>query len=101
KHRSIENSQFRRGMGCPHCYNTGYRGRIGVFELLEINGAMANALRDNSVRKFNDAAHSHANYRPLGASALDFAIEGITTLEEVLRVSAQVEDESLADIAEK
>lgn len=100
KSRSIDNSRFRRGSGCPHCYNTGYRGRIGVFELLEINGAMANALRDNSVRQFNDAAHSHPNYRPLGASALDFALEGITTLDEVLRVTAQVEDESLADIAE-
>lgn len=100
KNQIVEHSRFRRGSGCPHCYNTGYRGRIGVFELLEINGAMANALRDNSVRQFNDAAHSHPNYRPLGASALDFAIEGITTLDEVLRVSAQVEDESLADIAE-
>lgn len=100
KGRNIENARFRRGLGCPHCYNTGYRGRIGVFELLEINAAMANALRDNSVRNFNDAAHSHSHYRPLGACALDFALEGITTLDEVLRVTAQVEDESMADIAE-
>ena len=61
---------------------------------------MANALRDNSVRKFNDAAHAHPQYRPLGASALDLAIEGVTTLEEVLRVTAEVEDESIADIAD-
>lgn len=96
----LSQANFRKGTGCAHCYNTGYRGRIGVFELLEINGAMANALRDNSVREFNDAAHAQKNYRPLSASALDFAMQGITTLEEVLRVSAQIEDESLADIAE-
>ncbi|MFL0808803.1 MAG: GspE/PulE family protein [Agarilytica sp.] len=90
---------FKKGPGCPHCFNTGYRGRIGVFELLELNGEMADALRENNVRKFNDAAHRHPNYHPLSASALEFAIEGITTFDEVLRVSAQVEDESLADLA--
>jgi MSHA biogenesis protein MshE len=93
-------TNLRKGAGCPHCHNTGYRGRVGVFELLEINGDMSNALRDNNVRAFNDAAHGHPHYRPLGSSALDFALEGITTLEEVLRVSAQVEDESLAEVGE-
>ncbi|SMF34618.1 MSHA biogenesis protein MshE [Alteromonadaceae bacterium Bs31] len=96
----LSKAKFRKGVGCSHCYNTGYRGRIGVFELLEINSAMANALRDNSVREFNDAAHREASYRPLSASALDFAMEGITTLEEVIRVSAQIEDESLAEVAD-
>ena len=99
-HKGLDTSSanFRHGTGCPHCYNTGYKGRIGVFELLEINNSMADALRDNDVRQFNKAAHDNSQYRPLGASALDFAIEGVTTLDEVLRVSAQVEDESLAEI---
>lgn len=98
--RDISKAAFRKGTGCAHCYNTGYRGRIGVFELLEINAAMANALRDNSVREFHDAAHRSPQYRPLSASALDFATEGLTTIEEVLRVSAQIEDESLAETAD-
>ncbi|ACR14793.1 GspE/PulE family protein [Teredinibacter turnerae] len=100
KNHNLADANFRRGTGCAHCYNTGYRGRIGVFELLEINHAMANALRDNSVREFNDAAHSSSHYRPLSASALDFAIQGVTTIDEVMRVSAQIEDESLGEIAE-
>ncbi|WP_082354049.1 GspE/PulE family protein [Marinagarivorans algicola] len=87
---------FYRGIGCSHCYNTGYHGRIGVFELLELNQAMANALRDNNVREFNTVAHNHPHYRPLSLGALDYAIEGLTTLEEVLKVTAQVEDESIA-----
>ena len=91
--------RMRKGSGCPHCYNSGYLDRIGVFELLEINGAMADALRDNSVRKFNDAAHAQENYRPLSHAALDFVLQGITTVDEVLRVSAEVEDESLAEPA--
>ena len=93
-------TNFKKGRGCAHCYNTGYRGRIGVFELLELNGEMANALRDNSVRKFNDAAHNNPHYRPLSLSALEYAIQGVTTLDEVLRVSALVEDESLSEISQ-
>ncbi|WP_086931224.1 GspE/PulE family protein [Agarilytica rhodophyticola] len=92
---------FRKGVGCAHCFNSGYRGRVGVFELLELNSEMEDALRENSVRGFNDAAHRDPNYRPLGASALDFAIEGITTIDEVLRVSAQVEDESLSELIDE
>lgn len=99
--KPFDPQSLRHGAGCPHCFNSGYRGRIGVFELLEINGDMANALRDNDVRAFNDAAHSHAHYRPLSASALDYALRGVTTLEEVFRVSAQVEDESLAEVADE
>ncbi len=94
------NAKFMKGAGCPHCYNTGYRGRIGVFELLELNSKMGDALRDNNVRGFNDAAHAHPHFRPLSAVALDYAMEGITTLEEVVRVSALVEDESLSEIEE-
>ncbi len=91
---------FRKGAGCPHCFNTGYRGRVGVFELLEINSGMVDALRENSVKNFNQAAQAHGGYRPLGAAALDLATQGETTLEEVLRVSAELADESLSDIAE-
>lgn len=88
---------LRKGLGCPHCFNTGYRGRIGVFEFLEVDRPMADALRDNSVRDFNTAAHANKGYQPLSKSALKFALQGITTLEEVLRVSAEVDDESLDD----
>lgn len=96
--QSAENATFKHGVGCPHCYNSGYKGRIGVFELLELNSKMCDALRDNDVRGFNDAAHAHPHFKPLSAVALDYAMQGITTLEEVVRVSALVEDESLSEI---
>lgn len=94
KGRDLSQVQFKQGAGCPHCHNTGYRGRVGVFELLEVNGAMAEALRDNSLNAFTRAAQQSPNYRPLSHSALDYAIEGISTLEEVMKVSAQIEDEA-------
>jgi len=36
---------FKRGAGCPRCHNTGYHGRIGIFELLQIDNSLADALR--------------------------------------------------------
>ncbi len=92
-------SAMRRGSGCPHCFNSGYRDRVGVFELLELDNTMADALRDGSVKAFNKAAHAHPNYRPLSLSALDYALQGVTTMEEVLRLTAEVTDESLSELA--
>ncbi|MBB3168761.1 MSHA biogenesis protein MshE [Simiduia aestuariiviva] len=89
----VESISLKKGLGCPHCFNTGYRGRIGVFELLEVNNAMADALRDNNVRAFNEVVHSDPKFKNLMFSALEYALQGVTTLEEVMRVSAQVEDE--------
>ena len=92
--------RFVRGDGCSHCFNTGYRGRIGVFELLEINSAMANALRDGDVLRFHQEAHRYSGYRPLNMAALDYAKSGETTLEEVLRITAQVGDEHISVIGD-
>ncbi|MDQ2075225.1 GspE/PulE family protein [Marinimicrobium sp. ABcell2] len=94
--RDLTGVQFKRGAGCPHCHNTGYRGRIGVFEMLDVNQAMAEALRDNDINGFTRAAQKSPHFRPLSHAALDYAIEGTSTLEEVMKVSAQVEDEVLA-----
>ena len=43
----VANVTFRRGRGCQTCNNTGYRGRVGVFELLEMTESMMNALKSN------------------------------------------------------
>jgi MSHA biogenesis protein MshE len=50
------------------------------------------------VRAFNEAAHASKHYSPLSFSAFEFALKGVTTLEEVLRVSALVEDESIDEV---
>lgn len=87
--------QFTHGRGCSHCNNTGYRGRIGIFEFLEINTTMADALRAADPLAFAREARSLADFKPLTQCALDYAAQGITTVEEVLRVSEQLVDEAL------
>ena len=80
-------SQFYAGRGCSRCNMTGYRGRIGVFEFLESDEAMRNALRNSDAAAFARAAQQSANYVPLNRAALAYAGEGVTTLDEVMRVS--------------
>ncbi|HTN29378.1 MAG TPA: GspE/PulE family protein [Pseudomonas sp.] len=84
---------FMRGSGCHHCHNTGYLGRIGVYELLEISAAMAAALRRHDTQAFVDAARQQPHYRPLAAVALDYALAGLTSIDEVFRVSASLAEE--------
>ena len=81
-----------KGRGCPQCNNTGYRGRIGVYELLELDAPMADALRRGDQSGFARAAYANAGYRPLMRVALDHAREGVVTLEEVFRVAGETAD---------
>ncbi|EKO3628651.1 type II/IV secretion system protein [Vibrio metschnikovii] len=75
---------FVRGRGCQSCNLTGYRGRIGVFEMLELEAHMMDALRSNDAVGFAEAARASAGYKPLLASAMDLALQGIVSLDEVM-----------------
>ena len=48
---ALEGSTFRRKAGCPRCGNTGYRGRIGVFQLLEMTGTLERLASENASRE--------------------------------------------------
>jgi MSHA biogenesis protein MshE len=78
--------------GCHRCNNTGYRGRIGVFELLVVNDPMADALRRGDSSAFVKAARRSKGYQPLVISALKEAMAGITSLAEVFIVAEQVDE---------
>ncbi len=92
KGRDLSGVQFKCGAGCPHCHNTGYRGRIGVFEMLEINQPMAEALRENNINAFTRAAADNPHFQSLSVVALDYAVQGLTTLAEVMGITAQIEE---------
>ena len=83
---------FKRGSGCHHCHNSGYQGRIGVFELLEIDTTLADTLRRGDAAGFAEQARQQPGFRPLTLAAFDYARAGITSLEEVLRVAGQVDE---------
>ena len=79
-------SQFKQGKGCQSCQYTGYKGRIGVFEILEMNQEMMAALKRNDSEAFGNLAKANPSFTPLAKAAFDYAAKGITTVEEVLRL---------------
>ena len=89
---SLAGKVFRHGAGCHQCHNTGYNGRVGVYELLEMDEPMIAALRRNDPQAFAEAARANPHYRPLAACALDYALAGVTSIDEVLKVCATLTD---------
>jgi MSHA biogenesis protein MshE len=83
--------KFSHGRGCQACQYSGYKGRIGVFELLEMNEPMMAALKRDDTEAFTHAAKQHPGFRPLALAAFDYAKLGITSVEEVLRLVETVD----------
>ena len=83
--------QFWRGKGCQSCHYTVYKGRIGVFELLVIDKPLADALRRDDSEEFARIAYNSPTFSTLGTMALEYAQQGITSLDEVIRVSEYVD----------
>jgi len=80
------NVTLYRGPGCPHCRQSGFAGRTGIFEVLAVDDNMrAQIVRGVSEGEVRDLAIK-GGMRPIGQDGLDKALRGITTLEEVSRV---------------
>jgi MSHA biogenesis protein MshE len=93
----LDHIGLKKGRGCTYCNNTGYKGRTGIFELLEMNEVMSDALRRDDSAAFTLAAKTDPNYKPLVYSALDLALKGETTLDEVFRVTEQLDESQYLD----
>lgn len=88
----LASAQFRAGRGCTHCHNTGYQGRIGVFELIEMEAGLIEALHTRDAAAFARAARAQAGFQSLRHSAVELAAQGLTTMDEVLRVAFGLAD---------
>jgi len=84
--------KFQKGLGCSHCNNTGYKGRIAVHELLEMNFELSNALRTGDSAIFTRTALQQSTFRPLAMNILDYVLKGVTSLEEMFRMAGEVSD---------
>jgi len=84
-------AHFVQGRGCQSCQYTGYKGRIGVFELLEMNEPMMAALKRDDSEAFTQLSKENPSFTPLAIAAFDYAAQGVTTVEEVLRLVETVD----------
>jgi general secretion pathway protein E len=77
----------RRGRGCELCRGTGYRGRIGLYELLVLTPELRNAIASSASAAVIEELALHAGLVRLQADGWSKVAAGITTIEEVLRVT--------------
>ncbi len=86
-----EGVQFYKGAGCPECFDTGYHGRIAVFEMLIITGRVRRMIAEGASRGEIEAElkKPESGFVSLRENALRLVREGVTTSSELLRVISE------------
>jgi MSHA biogenesis protein MshE len=89
---AVDTHRYRHGRGCSHCNGTGYRGRTGVYEMLEMTSTVAHAANSDDPNAFIKAAQEQMAGQTLRRHAVALALAGKTTVSEAMRVTNQLED---------
>ena len=84
--------QYVHGRGCTHCNGTGFQGRVGVYEMMEMTAPLAEAVNHQDPNHFIKIARSQMAGWSLRRHAVALAANGKTTVAEAMRVSNTVED---------
>ncbi|MCL4142169.1 UNVERIFIED_CONTAM: hypothetical protein GTU68_025878 [Idotea baltica] len=77
--------------GCNQCHNTGYSGRIGVYELLIMTPVLLSLLQENNTVNFAQHAKQQSGFKTLTQNAFSLAMKGLTTLDEVTRIANDID----------
>lgn len=80
-------AQLFHPAGCAKCNNSGYRGRTGIYELIEIDDIMRQLIHESAGEQ-KMLAHARKRSSSIDKSGIDKVLSGDTSLEEVLRVTA-------------
>ncbi len=83
------NPQFYQGRGCSRCMNIGYWGRSGIYELLHVDETVRDLLMQDKDATTIKQAAMRQGMQTLRAAGVARALEGVTTLEEILRVTQE------------
>jgi len=86
----VDNHVYKRGRGCSHCNGTGYLGRTGVYEMLEMTKPVVEAANQEDLQKFMQIARQQLGKHTLRHHAAQLAAAGKTSPEEAMRVSSQL-----------
>ena len=82
---SVADKKFYRGAGCEKCNNTGYKGRVGLFEFMIMNDDLRDMIMNNcTTDELRDKAESYGMI-PLRKYGINYVFQGLTTADEVLR----------------
>jgi type IV pilus assembly protein PilB len=84
----VKKLEFFKGKGCPQCFNTGYSGRIGIVEVLLLSPQIRELVLVRPQEQVIKQQARAEGMKTLREEGLEAALKGVTTLEEVLRVTA-------------
>ncbi len=85
----FEGVEFTRGVGCKQCKGRGYRGRVGLYELLEVTPELVQLVLENSSAGVLKAKAVEQGLVTLKESAVRKVLDGTTTVEEVLAIASE------------
>ena len=83
----LELNSYIKGKGCPNCFNTGYRGRIGIFEMLEITDSLRSLINKRASSYDIKEAARKEGFRTMFEYGAELVKKGITTPSEALSVT--------------
>jgi len=81
----VEGKKFYYGRGCERCNNTGYKGRTGLFELMDMNDNLRDLISNNASTDALREEARKAGMKTLREAGLEAIFKGITTIDEVVR----------------
>ncbi|MBS1144454.1 MAG: type secretion system protein E:ral secretory system protein N-terminal [Proteobacteria bacterium] len=88
----VDSHTYRHGRGCAHCGNTGYQGRSGVYEFLEMSDSVVEAINHEDPGEFMRVARQQMAGETLRRDAVRMVLAGKTTVGEAMRISNQFEE---------
>ncbi len=88
----VDGFKYRKGPGCGQCNNTGYVGRTGVYEMLEMTRPVVEAANAGDPSVFVNAARSQMGGRTLRRAAVELVVRGRSTVDEAMKASSEFDD---------
>jgi MSHA biogenesis protein MshE len=89
---AVDRYRYMKGRGCSNCSGTGFSGRTGVYEMLEMTDSVVAAANSDDIQTFINAARTQMAGNTLRRHAAVLVASGTTTVSEAMRISHQMED---------
>ncbi len=88
----IAEMKFQMGVGCTYCNLTGYRGRTAIYEMLEMDRQLADAIRRGNAIEFSELARKREGFTTLADAALELVANGTTSVSEAMGITSGLDE---------
>jgi MSHA biogenesis protein MshE len=92
----LRQMSFQMGVGCTYCNLSGYRGRAAIYELLDIDQVLADAIRRGDLIEFANLVRKRGTFKTLADAALELVASGVTSVAEAITVTSGLDETEVA-----